>query len=120
MKSLIIVLTLFVGLAITVFSAPISLDVPCAPDLAKGLGFCTLLTNLSFGTVALSYCIQGAIANHNNHKAIDHYFSKLRKWEGEKYTMGNRVNRTDIKLAYDESGSESESEYDTDAFVTKV
>jgi hypothetical protein len=78
-----------------------------------------LLTLLSFGTVALSYCIQGAIANRNNHKAINHYFSELRKWEGEKCTMGNKANRTDTRVAYDKSGSESESEYDTDAYVAK-
>lgn len=118
MKPSIIISILFLGLTITVLSAPIPQDVTF-PDLAKDLGFCTLVTILSFGTVVLSYYIQGAIANHNNHKAIDHYFDELRNFEAEKVRMGDITgNRTYVKLDQDgnTSGSESEkSEYGSDA-----
>ena len=117
MKPSIIISTLFIGLAITVLSAPIPQEVP---DLAKGLGFCTLVTILSFGTVALSYCIKGAINNHNNHRAIDHYFEELRKWEAEKLMMGHPGNRSEMKIDRDHDKSESDSEksgYDSDATV---
>src|SRR5271165_136963 len=83
MKFFIIISTLFLSLMIAVLSAPIPQDVG-VPNLAKDIGFCTLVTILSFGTVVLSHYIQGAIASHNNHKAIDHYFDELRKFEAEK------------------------------------
>jgi hypothetical protein len=114
MKSFIFIFisTLFLGLTITVLSAPISRDVS-VPDLAKDLGLCTLVTILSFGTVVLSHCIQGAIANNNNRKAIDHYFDELRKFEAEKGYVPR--NRTYVKINQHASVSGSESGYESNA-----
>jgi hypothetical protein len=97
MRASILVNLLYIGLAVTVLSAPIPFDVLGVSDMVRGLGFCTIVTVLSFGAAALSYCIEGAVNNHNNHKAIDYYFQKLRKWEAEKTEMGSR-NSTQISL----------------------
>ena len=72
-------LLLFIGLAVTVLSAPIPSKVADVSDMERALEFCALVILLTFGTAALSYSIEGAINNHNNHKAIDHYFQELRK-----------------------------------------
>jgi hypothetical protein len=110
---------LFVGLAITVFSAPIPSDFsPTSSDVTTGLGFCTILTALSLGTTILSYCMKGVINNHNNHKAIDHFFSEMKKWEAEKATLGQATNRTDVKV--DNSKSELESGSDSKCCTIEV
>jgi hypothetical protein len=112
MKSFILISTLFLILTITVSSAPISRDVN-VPDLAKDLGLCTVVTILSFGTVVLSHCIQGAISSHNNHKAIDHYFDELRKFEAEKGYVAK--NRTYVKINQEDSTSGLESGHESNA-----
>jgi hypothetical protein len=103
MKSSILVCSLFIGLGVTVLSAPIHSNFSGGSDTVRGLGFCTLVFVLSFGTAVLSYCIEGAINDHNNHKAIDHYFQELRKWEAEKREMGSG-NGTQIRIPHHKDG----------------
>jgi hypothetical protein len=125
MKSSLLRLTTVSVLTLTLLGVPISSDQPGWGEVAKGLGFCALLSVATLGLVTTSYCIKGAINNHNNHKAIDHYFDELKKFENERSMakVGAR-NTTDGVEDYlfkeesiasesssDESGSTTESDH---------
>jgi hypothetical protein len=103
-------------LTLTALGLPITSDQPLAGwgEVTKGLGFCALASVATLGLISTSYCIKGAINNQNNHKAIDHYFDELRKFEMEK-SMAKMAGARNTTDGFDDSKNESiGSEYSSD------
>jgi hypothetical protein len=130
MKSSLYTLTTLVILAVSAVCVPINnANGPGWGLVAGGFGMCALLSAFMIGTAGLTYCVKGAISNHNNHKAINYYFDELKKYDKEKKEIaqtglsGGRMNRTtdgvkpkflEVSAGNGSSFEDSESSSETD------